>query len=61
MKFLDFKKSIPKHPNDLLYLDPPYKIKNKLYGNRGDLHKDFEHENTTRYSQEKREMDSLIQ
>jgi len=44
VKFMDFKKSIPKHPNDLLYLDPPYLIENNLYGNRGDLHKDFDHE-----------------
>lgn len=44
VKFAHFEKSIPKHPDDLLYLDPPYLIENKLYGNKGDLHKDFEHE-----------------
>ena len=44
VKFSHFEKSIPKHPDDLLYLDPPYLIANKLYGNKGDLHKDFEHE-----------------
>ena len=43
VKFMDFKKSIPKHPNDLLYLDPPYLIENNLYGHRGDLHRDFDH------------------
>ncbi len=44
VKFLDFKKSIPKHPNDLLYLDPPYLVENKLYGEKGDLHKGFDHD-----------------
>ncbi len=44
VKFLDFKKSIKKHEDDLLYLDPPYWIKNKLYGNKGDMHKNFKHE-----------------
>lgn len=41
----DFTKSInlKKHKNDLLYLDPPYMIENSLYGNRGNLHKGFEH------------------
>lgn len=41
---LDFTKSIPKHPNTLLYLDPPYIIDSKLYGFRGDLHRNFDHE-----------------
>ncbi len=40
---LDFKKSIPKHKNDLLYLDPPYIIQSRLYGKKGDLHKHFDH------------------
>lgn len=44
VKFMDFKKSIPKHPKDLLYLDPPYLIESKLYGHKGDLHKDFDHD-----------------
>lgn len=39
----DFRKSIKKHPNALLYLDPPYLIENKLYGVKGDMHKDFDH------------------
>ena len=39
----DFKQSISKHPNMLLYLDPPYLIENNLYGNKGNLHKDFDH------------------
>jgi len=41
---LDFKKSIKKHPNAFLYLDPPYMIDQTLYGVNGDAHKDFDHE-----------------
>lgn len=44
VEFNDFKKSIPKHSDILLYLDPPYLIESKLYGVKGDLHKDFDHE-----------------
>jgi DNA adenine methylase len=40
---LDFKKSILRHKNSLLYLDPPYLIQSKLYGKKGDLHKNFDH------------------
>lgn len=40
---LSFEDSIPKHDDMLLYLDPPYMIESKLYGTRGDLHKDFDH------------------
>lgn len=40
---MDFKMSIPRHKNALLYLDPPYLIQSKLYGKRGDLHKNFDH------------------
>jgi DNA adenine methylase len=43
VEFADFKESITKHPNDLLYLDPPYLVESKLYGNRGNLHKGFDH------------------
>lgn len=39
----DFEESIPLHPDSLLYLDPPYMIKNTLYGNKGDTHKNFNH------------------
>lgn len=39
----DFKESIPKAKNTLLYLDPPYLINQKLYGNRGNLHEGFDH------------------
>ncbi len=40
----DFKESIPKSKDNLLYLDPPYLIDQKLYGNKGDLHCGFDHE-----------------
>ena len=42
--FANFKESLQKHKNTLVYLDPPYMIKNKLYGRNGDLHKDFDHQ-----------------
>lgn len=32
------------HPDLFAYLDPPYLIKNTLYGVRGDMHKGFDHE-----------------
>lgn len=40
----DYKQSLTKHEADFAYLDPPYLIKNVLYGNMGDAHKDFDHE-----------------
>jgi len=40
----DFRQSIPKHKNDFLYCDPPYLIESNLYGQKGDLHKNFNHE-----------------
>ena len=39
----DFKKSISRHKKALLYLDPPYLIQSKLYGKKGNLHKNFDH------------------
>ena len=30
--------------NKVIYLDPPYMIEHNLYGNKGDMHKDFDHE-----------------
>ena len=40
----DFKESINKAGKHLLYLDPPYFLKNpRLYGNNGDLHRGFDH------------------
>lgn len=29
--------------NSLIFLDPPYYIKDKLYGNNGDMHENFDH------------------
>ncbi|MBN8785894.1 MAG: DNA adenine methylase [Terrimonas sp.] len=40
----DFKTSLLKHAPDFAYLDPPYLIKNALYGKKGNAHKDFDHE-----------------
>ena len=47
IEHMDFRDSIIKHPNDWLYLDPPYalsKQKSNLYGVKGSLHRDFAHE-----------------
>lgn len=35
--------TLAKHPDKFLYLDPPYMIGPKIYGVRGDMHKDFDH------------------
>jgi len=40
---LSFEKSIPKH-DCLIFADPPYYIEQNLYGNKGDMHKGFNHE-----------------
>lgn len=43
----DFTQSIEMNEECFLYCDPPYLldgIKNKLYGNRGDLHEAFDHQ-----------------
>lgn len=43
----DFRESIISHPDDFMYLDPPYLLKkgsNNLYGDRGSTHKDFAHD-----------------
>ena len=44
---LDYKDFIDKFSNKenvFLYLDPPYMIKDNLYGDHGELHKIFKHE-----------------
>jgi site-specific DNA-adenine methylase len=44
---LSFEESIAKHPQDFLYLDPPYLLddkNNKLYGYNGEMHKGFDHQ-----------------
>lgn len=40
----DFRDTLARHPNDFLYLDPPYPNGGKLYGTRGDRHAEFAHE-----------------
>jgi DNA adenine methylase len=35
--------SLEKHPDEFMYLDPPYMIKDRLYGHHGDLHEGFDH------------------
>lgn len=35
---------IKKHPETLIYADPPYYISTYIYGRDGDLHKQFDHE-----------------
>lgn len=44
VKRMDFQKSILKHKNTFLYLDPPYLIESALYGKNGNTHKNFPHE-----------------
>jgi len=41
LDFVDFINSVPE--GEFMFLDPPYYIKSKLYGNKGDLHRDFDH------------------
>ncbi len=39
----DYQDFIAKHDDAFLYLDPPYMIKQGLYGIKGDTHKAFDH------------------
>jgi len=39
----DFHATIPKANDNLLYLDPPYLLNQKLYGRNGDMHVGFDH------------------
>ena len=39
----DFRESIPSHGDHFMYLDPPYANGERLYGDRGDMHEDFDH------------------
>lgn len=43
LDFVDFLKNIPKEK--FIFLDPPYYLRkgSKLYGNKGDLHENFDH------------------
>lgn len=43
----DFRDTIPIHPDDFLFLDPPYHLggaRDNLYGPDGSLHRGFDHE-----------------
>ena len=44
VQLADFRESIPSHPDVFMYLDPPYANGEKLYGDRGNMHHDFDHE-----------------
>ena len=39
-----YSKLLSDDPNTFVYLDPPYDIKDSLYGNKGNMHKGFNHE-----------------
>ena len=39
----DWRESLDSHQNDILYLDPPYWINERLYGAKGDMHDNFDH------------------
>lgn len=39
---IDYKEIL--NHNGLIFLDPPYYISSKLYGNNGDMHENFDHE-----------------
>jgi len=39
-----YSKLLSDDPNTFVYLDPPYDIKDSLYGNKGNMHKGFDHE-----------------
>lgn len=44
----DYKDALTAHPLMFAYLDPPYLIKNSLYGHKGNAHKGFDHESLSR-------------
>jgi len=41
--YADFKESLIHNRDVFVFADPPYMIESNLYGNKGDLHKDFDH------------------
>lgn len=44
VRHADYKDSIKSNKDKFFYLDPPYFISSALYGNKGDMHKDFNHQ-----------------
>lgn len=48
VKHCDYREAIINAPDEFMYLDPPYIIESKLYGYKGDMHTDFDHEELAR-------------
>jgi DNA adenine methylase len=44
VKKANYRLSLEEHPEAFAYLDPPYLIKSRLYGKKGNAHKGFDHE-----------------
>ena len=44
VRMADFRDSIKAHSDSFMYLDPPYANGERLYGERGDMHEDFAHD-----------------
>ena len=44
VEYADYKVALDKHSDKFLYLDPPYANGGRLYGNRGNMHEGFQHE-----------------
>ena len=40
----DYREALASYPSTFLYLDPPYWNGQRLYGNKGDMHEGFDHE-----------------
>ena len=40
----DYKRLLSNNPTTFVYLDPPYDIKDNLYGRKGQMHKSFDHD-----------------
>jgi len=56
---LPYDRLINNDPSGFLYLDPPYDIKDNLYGSKGSMHKQFDHNVFSKYC-ESVGMDTLI-
>ena len=41
---LSYERMLTDDKDTFLYLDPPYDIKDNLYGKSGDMHKRFDHD-----------------
>lgn len=41
---LDYSELLDDSPDTFVYLDPPYDIKDSLYGKKGNMHKGFDHD-----------------